>query len=107
MPTILVVMGDIHVFNYPNQYNCNLQTNYVTLFLTLKHSHYLFGCLNWWTLVSVNIEAQKLIHTSFMLLYIVLSIKSRGSQIINFLGITIPYVKISHMLVEEVMSHNN
>ncbi len=42
-----------------------------------------------------------------MLLYIVLSIKSRGSQIINFLGIRILYVKISHMHVEEVMIHNN
>jgi steroid 5-alpha reductase family enzyme len=107
MPTILDVMGDIHVLNYPNQYNCNLQTNYVTLFLTLKHSRYLFGCLNWWTLVLVNIEAQKPIHASFMLLYIVLSIKSCGSKIIKFLGIRIPYVKISHMLVEEVTSHNN
>lgn len=46
MPTILDVVADIHVLKYPNQYNCNLQTNYITLFLTLKHSHYLFGCLN-------------------------------------------------------------
>jgi hypothetical protein len=30
MPTFLDVMGDIHVLNYPNQYNCNLQTNYIT-----------------------------------------------------------------------------
>jgi hypothetical protein len=57
--------------------------------------------------MDLSIGKQKPIHTSFMLLYIVFSIKSCGSQIINFLGIRIPYVKISHMREEEVISHNN